>query len=167
MGRGLATVSCGGVSCEAIDQHFQLIFAPIIRQHYVASKGERERQGERERGSVREFVVPCKCATCPTSFALAAQTFAEASYKVCYVSPPLPQPPCLINLIPTVPPYGTWGPPQRTVELFDAQLLAKAATARRHRKYDPLYPYNPAPRSSPPPSAHIAFPGSALQNIAA
>lgn len=50
-GQGLATVSCGSVSCEAIDQHFQLIFAPIIRQHYVAGKGEkeREREGARER----------------------------------------------------------------------------------------------------------------------
>lgn len=103
-GQGLATVSCGSVSCEAIDQHFQLIFAPIIRQHYVAgngereksrerergSKGEKEREGARERGNVREFVVPCKCATCSTSFALAAQTFAEPSYKVCYVPPSPP-----------------------------------------------------------------------------
>lgn len=53
-GQGLATVSCGSVSCEAIDQHFQLIFAPIIRQHYVAGRGEREKSREREREQGRE-----------------------------------------------------------------------------------------------------------------
>lgn len=61
----MATVSCGSVACEAIDQHFQLIFAPIIRQHYVArerleGKQEGRERGGRETGSAREFVVPCK-----------------------------------------------------------------------------------------------------------
>lgn len=53
-GQELANVCCGSVSCEAIDQHFQLIFAPIIRQHYVAGRGEREEKGQGKRERVKE-----------------------------------------------------------------------------------------------------------------
>lgn len=92
-------------------------------------------------------------------------------YEVCYVplAPAPPPQPCTSPQPPFQPLLNRKTPqPQRTVELFDAQLLAKAATARRrHRKYDPLQPQQPASPQPPLPCQPAAFTGCALQNIAA